>query len=141
MTLSRSSRRLALAASVFLAATGAAAAQTMPNAYQVVHTPDSAKVYTYVEQMPHVPGGGGSAAIVAAIQARVVPTGGCSGRVFASFIVGPSGVVRDAKIIKGLGASCSEAVLTAIHQLPRFEPGRQNGRPVSVIFTVPITFR
>ena len=30
------------------------------------------KVYTYVEQMPQLPGGGGNAAIVAAIQERLV---------------------------------------------------------------------
>lgn len=141
MNFSPLSRRLALAASIFLAGAGAAAAQTVPNAYQVVHTPDSAKVYTYVEQMPQLPGGGGSAAIMAAIQARVAPTGGCGGKVFASFIVGASGVVRDAKIVKGIGASCDEAVLVAIRGLPRFKAGRQNGRPVSVNFTVPVTFR
>ena len=140
MAFSLSSRRLALAASVFLAGTGAAAAQTMPNAYPVAATPDSAKVYTYVEQMPQLPTGGSIAAIMAAVQARVAPTGGCGGKVFASFIVGPSGVVRDAKIIKGLGASCDETVLAAIRQLPRFKPGRQNRRPVSVVLTVPVTF-
>ncbi len=139
MTFFPSSRRLALAAIVFLAATAATAAQTMPAARVAGH--DSSSVYTYVEQMPQLPGGGGSAAIVAAIQARVAPTGGCGGKAFASLVVGPSGVVRDAKIVKGIGASCDEAVLTAIRGLPRFKPGRQNGRPVSVIFTVPVTFQ
>lgn len=141
MAFPLSPRRLALAAIGFLLATCAAAAQTMPNAVRVVPAPDSTRVYFYVEQMPQVPNGGGSAAIIAAIQARVVPTGGCGGKVFASFIVGPSGVVRDARIVKGIGASCDEAVLTAIRRLPRFKPGRQNGRPVSVSFLVPVTFK
>ncbi|TPG62393.1 energy transducer TonB [Hymenobacter nivis] len=140
MTFFPSSRRWALAASVLLAATGTAAAQTMPNAVRVAPTRDSSSVYTYVEQMPQLPGGGSNAAIMAAIQARVAPTGGCGGKVFVSFVVGPSGVVREAKIIKGLAASCDEAVLAAVRQLPRFSPGRQNRRPVSVVLTVPITF-
>ena len=141
MAFPPSSRRLVLAAIGFLLATCATAAQTMPNAVRVVPAPDSTRVYNYVEQMPQVLNGGGSAAIIAAIQARVVPTGGCGGKVFASFIVGSSGVVHDARIIKGIGANCDEAVLTAIRRLPRLKPGRQNGQPVSVSFFMPFTFK
>ncbi|WP_083325922.1 energy transducer TonB [Hymenobacter coccineus] len=135
-----SSRRLVLAASIFLVATCAAAAQTMPNAYQVVHTPDSAKVYTYVEQMPQLPDGGGNAAIIAAIQARVAPAGGCGGKVFVYFVVGPSGTVKDAKVIKGPDGGCNAAVLAAVGKLPRFRSGKQNGKPVAVCYTLPIAF-
>lgn len=131
------SRRLVLAASVFLVATGATAAQTMPNAYQVVHTPDSAKVYTYVEQMPQLPG---KASIAASIQQGVAPGSGCGGKVFVYFVVGPSGTVKDAKVVKGPDGGCNAAVLAAVHKLPRFSPGKQNGRAVAVCYTVPLTF-
>jgi TonB family protein len=104
------------------------------------------KIYTYVEQMPQLPGGGGSAAVVSAIQSRVIyPVQAIQqhveGRVFVSFTVGENGMVRDAKVVKGIGAGCDESVLAAVQQLPQFNPGRQAGRPVSVSFTVPVTFR
>ncbi|AMJ64353.1 energy transducer TonB [Hymenobacter sp. PAMC 26628] len=137
MTFFRSSRRLALAGCVFLAATGAAAAQTMSNAVRAAPTPDSAKVYTYVEQMPQLPG---KASIVASIQQGVAPGSGCSGKVFVYFVVGPSGTVKDAKVIKGPDGGCNAAVLAAVRKLPRFRSGRQNGKPVAVSYTVPLTF-
>ncbi|MBG8552548.1 TonB family protein [Hymenobacter guriensis] len=91
------------------------------------------KVYTYVEQMPQWPGGGGNAAISAAILKNVaLPADTPEGRVFISFIVKPTGEVSNAKITKGLSPAIDAAVLAAVGKLPRFEPGKQNGRTVSV---------
>ncbi|MBJ6111032.1 TonB family protein [Hymenobacter sp. BT523] len=103
------------------------------------------KVYTYVEQMPTLPGNGGNQAIVAAIQERLVypeqaRRDNVTGRVFVSFTVTPTGGVKSIKIVKGIGAGCDEATVAAVSQLPRFIPGKQNGRAVSVSFTVPATF-
>ena len=102
--------------------------------------------YTYVEQMPELPGGGGQLAIVTAIQRAVKYPGlalrhGVEGKIFVSFTVNPKGEVVDAKIVKGLGSGLDEETLRAINTLPRFIPGKQNGREVSVSFTVPVTFR
>ena len=63
-----------------------------------------------------------------------------TGTVFASFIVTDKGEVQAAKIIKGLAPAYDEAVLAAIRQLPRMEPGLQDGRPVNVSITLPIKF-
>lgn len=110
----------------------------MPNAVRVgPPVPDSAKVYNYVEQMPRLPG---KASIVASIQQAVAPGSGCGGKVFVSFVVGPSGVVKGAKIIKGPAGGCNAAVLAAVGKLPRFSPGKQNGRAVAVVYTIPLTF-
>ena len=96
--------------------------------------------------MPQLPGGGGNRAIVAAIQSRTkYPASalrqGIEGRVWVEFIVGKNGAVRNARISKGIGGGCDEAVLEAVRNLPRFIPGTQSGKPVAVSFTVPITFR
>jgi TonB family protein len=95
------------------------------------------KVYTYVEQMPQLPGGGGNAAIGEAIKQRIPASvaATCSGgRVFVAFTVRADGSVTDAKITKGQGSTCDEATLAAVRKLPRFVPGRQNGRAVAVAF-------
>jgi TonB family protein len=63
------------------------------------------------------------------------------GRIFASFVVDTDGTVQDVKTVKGLSPAFDEAVLGAIRQLPRFEPGKQNGKAVAVSFTIPIEFR
>ena len=103
-------------------------------------------VYTYVEQMPELPGGGGQAAIVAAIQRACrypapALSNGVEGKVFASFTVSPKGEVTDVKVVRGLGFGLDEETMRAIKTLPKFIPGKQNGREVSVSFTVPINFK
>ncbi|MBU6119771.1 TonB family protein [Hymenobacter siberiensis] len=95
--------------------------------------------------MPQLPGGGGNKAIVEALQRLVhYPAAALrqqlQGRVFVSFLVTESGEVRNGKIVKGIGGGCDEEVLAAVRLLPRFIPGTQQGRPVSVSFTVPVTF-
>lgn len=104
------------------------------------------KVYTYAEQMPELPGGGGTQAIIVAIQKLVrypiaAQRAGVEGKVYLSFVVLPDGLVSDPRVIKGLGSGLDEAALVAVQQLPRFVPGKQNGQPVAVSYTVPITFR
>jgi len=102
--------------------------------------------YTYVEQMPELPGGGGQLAIVTAIQKavkypQIALRNGVEGKVFVSFTVNPKGDVTDVKIVRGLGYGLDEETMRAIKTLPRFIPGKQNGREVSVSFTVPVTYR
>ncbi|MDO7850811.1 M56 family metallopeptidase [Hymenobacter convexus] len=107
--------------------------------------PTLEKVYTYVEKMPQLPGGGGNRAIVEYIQnhlayPQVSAANQKTGRVFVSFVVNSGGEVFNPNIVKGLGPEYDAAVVAAIGQLPRFEPGTQDGKPVAVSFTVPILF-
>jgi TonB family protein len=105
------------------------------------------KIYTYVAQMPQLPEGGGLLEIVQVVQNKisylkaapgeVVP----SGKVLASFVVDADGTVQRVKIVKGLSPSFDTAVLAAVQQLPRFEPGKQDGQPVAVAYTIPVEFR
>jgi TonB family protein len=105
------------------------------------------KIYTYVEQMPQLPGGGGMQALSQAVRSKISYPKAApgetlpEGRVFASFVVDTDGTVQDTEIVKGLSPAFDEAVLAAIRQLPRFEPGKQNGKAVAVSFTIPIEFR
>jgi TonB family protein len=105
------------------------------------------KIYTYVEQMPQLPGGGGMQALSQAVRSKISYPKAApgetlpEGRVFASFVVDTDGTVQDTKIVKGLSPAFDEAVLAAIKQLPRFEPGKQNGKAVAVSFTMPVEFR
>lgn len=127
------------------------AVATIPNDLPVGKTDNTVvevtdKPYISVEQMPELPGGGGQLAIVAAIQKAVrYPSmalrNGVEGKVFVSFVVNPKGEVTDVKIVKGLGSGLDEETIRAINTLPRFIPGKQNGREVSVAFTVPVTYK
>ena len=102
------------------------------------------KIYTYVEQMPTFRGSG-IGDLVTYIQQQVrrpatTKTKEVEGRVFVSFTVGKDGLVRDAKIVKGLQPPVDAEVLQVVRELTGFVPGKQNGQEVAVSMTVPITF-
>lgn len=103
-----------------------------------VSEPD--RVYTYVEEMPHLPGTAGLEPVAQAIHRRLVVSPRTQeGRVYVRLTVSKTGDIQDVCLLKGLNAAVDSAVLTAVRHLPRLEPGRQNRRPVKVSLTVPIT--
>jgi len=101
------------------------------------------KVYTYVEQMPALPGGGGMRGVVEAIEQRLVlPPGAPEARVFVTFVISREGTVTAPQLLKGSGSDrTDEAVLAAVAKLPRFTPGKQNGQLVNVQLTMPLSVR
>ncbi|MBH8559331.1 energy transducer TonB [Hymenobacter negativus] len=99
------------------------------------------------EQMPIFQHGGSNREVIDYIQQRIkwpqengkiVAT---EGRLFVSFTVGIDGQVCDAKIVKTFNPRFDEAVLLVVRRLPPFTPGLQNGLPVPVGMTLPITFK
>lgn len=98
------------------------------------------------EQMPVYPDGDGSnAAVVSAIQRGVkYPKDALrarrGGRVFVSFTVTSKGEVANVKVVREVFPSLDASVVQAVEHLKPFKPGLQDGRPVSVSFTVPVTF-
>lgn len=119
-----------------------AAAQFFYNQYPA----DTSRLYSYVEQMPALPGGGGNVAVVAAIQKALVypnPAGlsQAKGRAVVSIVVEADGSIREAKVVRSPSPSCEQPILAAVRRLPRFVPGRQNGQPVPVVLSLPIAVR
>ena len=106
---------------------------------------DTAQVFSFAEQMPALPGGGGNLALVKAVQKLVqlpaeVREGRTEGRVYVRVVIGVSGVARQAAVVQRLSPACNAAALTAVRHLPRLLPGRYNGQPVAVLLTVPVVF-
>ena len=94
-----------------------------------------------VEQMPKFPGPLSLGQYLGATTRRPsqVPPGG--GKVYVQFVVGAQGTITSTRIVKGFDPACDAEALRAVAALPRWEPGRHNGQPTPVSFTVPITFR
>jgi TonB family protein len=62
------------------------------------------------------------------------------GTVVLYIVVGPDGVARDIRLVKGLGKGLDERAAEAITQW-RFRPGQKDGQPVSVAATIEVNFR
>lgn len=65
---------------------------------------------------------------------------GIQGTVVIKFVVDKKGQIKDIKIVKDIGANCGQAAVDVIEKMTDWLPGKQNGRPVSVYFTMPVRF-
>ncbi|WP_220616273.1 energy transducer TonB [Hymenobacter sp. HSC-4F20] len=104
---------------------------------------DSARVYTFVEQLPSLPTGGGITALADTLRRgtwrRLGPTPQpVEGQVLVSFVVGPRGSIFLVTIEQGLSPTVDAAVLETVRHLPRMRPGKQNGKAVAVRLTAPV---
>jgi protein TonB len=62
------------------------------------------------------------------------------GRVFLQFVVERDGSLTDMKIIKDPGSGLGDEAARVLKTSPHWKPGIQNGRPVRVQFTIPVSF-
>lgn len=99
--------------------------------------------FQYVEQMPTFPDG--QEAMYKFIYDRIkypaiARENGISGQVIVQFVVSKDGDIKNARVARGIGGGCNEEALRVVNEMPRWKPGKHNGRAVPVTFTLPIKF-
>ena len=92
---------------------------------------EETKVYTVVEQMPSFPGG--EDALLKYIGSHikypsVALEQGIQGMVMLRFVVNPDGHVGEVQVLKSLDPYCDREAKRVIQSLPKFIPGKQQGR-------------
>ena len=110
----------------------------------VTEAPKEEQVFDMVEQAPQFPGGQEEMMkyIYDNIKYPIIAQeNGISGRVICQFVVGSDGKVRDVKVARGVDPSLDKEAVRVIQSMPAWIPGRQNGKAVSVRYTLPIIFR
>lgn len=70
----------------------------------------------------------------AAIEHRI------QGRVYLSFVVEIDGSISNVTVLRGLGFGLDQEAIRAVQGMPRWQPGYQNGRPVAVVYHLPVQF-
>ncbi len=63
------------------------------------------------------------------------------GRVFVQFVVDKDGSITNVEVLKGIGGGCDEEAVRVVKNAPKWNPGKQRGRPVRVKMVLPITFK
>lgn len=106
--------------------------------------PAAAEIYSVTEQMPQYPGG--IPALTAFLSRNLVypakaQEAGIQGKVIVRFVVGNDGSLSDVKVVRGIGGGCDEEALRVIRKMPKWNPGKQNGKAVKVYYSQPISFR
>ena len=109
-----------------------------------IEMPDGRTVYIIVDEQPTFPGG--SAAMMFFLSTNikypvVAQENGIQGRVTCSFIVEANGEITNIQILKGVNPSLDKETIRVISEMPRWNPGKNKGVAVPVIFSLPVQFR
>jgi TonB family protein len=107
------------------------------------HTLLNGEVYTVVKQVPEFPGGMHALAQYLAKNLRYpveAQQNRVQGRVFVQFVVSETGEIRNLRVLKGIGGGCDEEAVRVVSQMPKWNPGYQNGNAVPVQYNLPIQF-
>jgi periplasmic protein TonB len=106
--------------------------------------PAETEPFIVVDQMPQFKGGLDDLMLYLSRKLRYpapAQSNGIEGTVVVTFVVGATGQITDVKVLKGLGFGTEEEAARVIENMPKWEPGRQNGRAVPVRYTLPIRFK
>jgi protein TonB len=66
---------------------------------------------------------------------------GIEGTVYIQFVVEKDGSITGAKIVREIGGGCGEEALRVVSKMPIWQPGRQQGNPVRVQFSLPVKYK
>ncbi len=102
-----------------------------------------AEIFTVVEESPSYPGG--DEARIRFLQQNIqypqmARESGIQGTVYVTFVVEKNGSVTDVRVLRGIGGGCDEEAVRVIKAMPKWNPGKQRGKPVRVQFNMPIKF-
>jgi len=97
-----------------------------------------------VEQKPSFPGG--EAAMYTWLGNNIVypPAAseeGAQGRVVVEFVVGKDGSITNVRVVRPRHPALDREAVRVVSAMPTWVPGRNNGQPVKVTYTLPVTFK
>lgn len=97
-----------------------------------------------VEQKPEFPGG--EAEMYKWLGNNIVyPSAaseeGIQGRVVVEFVVGRDGSITNVRVVRPRHPALDKEAVRVIKSMPKWIPGRNNGQPVKVTYTLPVSFK
>jgi protein TonB len=107
-------------------------------------TSEKDKVVTFTETMPEFPGG--TEALYRYISKEVkypenLKKLKIEARVISRFIINKEGGIENIQIVNKVEQEFAEETVRVLSKMPKWSPGLQMGKPVNVIFTLPISFK
>ncbi|MCR4958794.1 MAG: TonB family protein [Prevotella sp.] len=100
------------------------------------------KIFDVVEQQPTFPGGDPRVWIGNNIHyPPVAEENGVQGTVVCQFVVETDGSISNVTVARGADPSLDKEAVRVIKSMPKWVPGKQNGRNVRVKYTIPVKFQ
>ena len=106
-------------------------------------TDTTEKIFTLIEKAPEYPGGWQAYYNYLGeniVYPQKAKQNNIQGKVILTFVIGKDGHINDLQVLSSPDDDLSIEALRVVRSAPAFIPGIQNGKPVRVQFTIPITF-
>ena len=119
-------------------------AELEKNKVIVEEKPAEEKPFVTVEVMPQFPGGELEMQKFIRDNLKypiIAQENGIFGRVTIRFVVTKEGTISDVQVMRGIDANCDKEAIRVVKSMPKWIPGKQNGRNVPVYFTLPVVFK
>lgn len=103
----------------------------------------NSKIFDVVEEMPMFPGGiiALNSFIKNSIKYPANYDGCAQGRVIVGFVVEPDGSFSDVKVLRSVDGPLDQEAVRIVKSMPKWNPGKHNGKAVRTKSTVAVTFR
>ena len=101
-------------------------------------------IYNVVEEMPQFPGGVSKQMEFISQNLQYPKSAqeqGIQGRVIAQYVVEKDGSVSNIRVIRGVSEELDAEAVRVLKLMPKWTPGKQNGKPVRCRYTIPVQFR
>lgn len=107
--------------------------------------PDPNQAFIMVEEMPEFPGGNVALMDFIAKELKYPEEArlkNLSGKVFVYFVIERDGSVSNIEVKRGVpnAPMLDQEAVRVVKTIPKWKPGKQNGKEVRVAFTLPINF-
>jgi TonB family protein len=99
--------------------------------------------HTIVEQMPQYPGGEKVMMYFLSVNTKYPPEAKAAkieGTVVVNFLVSRAGKIENVKVVKSVHPALDAEAVRVVSTMPDWSPGKQNGKPVDVYYSIPIEF-
>ena len=115
-----------------------------PQQKAIADTNVDEQIYSHVDTPPQFPGG--EEALMKYMHDNInypekSAEKGIQGRVTIRFVVAPDGSIDQVEVLKSLDESTDAEAMRVIKAMPKWIPGKQNGKDVSVYYTLPVRFQ
>ena len=110
----------------------------------VIEEEKADQIFDVVETQPNPPGGMSgwnkylSNNLKYPTQARRM---GVEGTVIVVFVINTDGSIQDVEVLRGIGGGCDEEAVKVVTNAPKWEPGKQRGKPVRTRMRLPIRLK
>ena len=114
------------------------------NGSYILAESDENTIHTVVDDWPEYPGG--DTAQMRFLNENIkypiaAKENGIQGRVICNFVVERDGSITNVLITRGVDPSLDKEALRVIRSMPKWAPGKIDGKPVRARFTLPVTFK